>query len=589
MRRLLPVGLLGLVALAGCGQPVAPREPISSPPLRLLPPPPLGDLDAPDAVYRAAVALQLQPGWASFLDDCRLRLPADHPLNTPSLSASVDLAVDPRGAVTSVHLRPSGNADFDRAVRQVIADAVPLPRPPVALWSDDDQVHLVWMFARDRRQAGPATAALEIHDLPVRDVVARLVASGDLVRAVRRIQRSKDPDRDPATHLVMVAALREGLRSGDANVRRAAIDAVGRAGVRELLPAMRDLLAATSDRELRLVALDAAVRLGDRAIVPIAADQLRVDARDDRRLSVAETAAMVQLGSAGEAATILRDVLDGASDPPLPALNALAYVWIPELSPRVGRWSKHTDSRIRAAACATLALAPDDDAWRWLLQGLRDRDASVRRACAEAAQLRRPQSRPDAVRVVAALQSLLKDPDAAVRARVLSALAALSPGAFRDAIASQRKLPVASDRSPEVRGAYASAIAAARLDGAEASLVAMLDDLDADVRAHAWRAWLSLPIGAFTNAERARHASRAAVDPASQVRHAAVPALDDDASLRTLALTDEASDVRTAAMVSLAARRGRAAAADLLLERLAQAPAGSAERVRTALAWLLAR
>ena len=73
------------------------------------------------------------------------------------------------------------------------------------------------------------------------------------------------------------------------------------------------------------------------------------------------------------------------------------------------------------------------------------------------------------------------------------------------------------------------------------------------------------------------------------VRRAAVRAIEDDAILLQLAKTDEAAEVRTAALIQLATRRGRAASTDLLLERLAEGIPGSGERVRTATAWLLAR
>jgi hypothetical protein len=73
------------------------------------------------------------------------------------------------------------------------------------------------------------------------------------------------------------------------------------------------------------------------------------------------------------------------------------------------------------------------------------------------------------------------------------------------------------------------------------------------------------------------------------VRRAAAAAIEEDAVLGRLARSDDDPDVRTAALVRIAARDGRAATADMLLERLADASPGSAERVRTALAWLLAR
>src|SRR5690349_16805519 len=163
-----PVLLLAAVACGACGH--HPAEPVRAfPPLhgapRLLPPLP-ADPAAHGAAYLNQVALQLQPGWGQFLDDCRLRLPASHALNTMTLAAIVDLAVDRRGRIVDVDLHGSGNADFDEAVRDALADAQPLAAPPEDLISDDERVHLTWLFARDRRQAGPATAAVVTVDLP---------------------------------------------------------------------------------------------------------------------------------------------------------------------------------------------------------------------------------------------------------------------------------------------------------------------------------------------------------------------------------------------------------------------------------------
>ncbi|HET9988914.1 MAG TPA: TonB family protein, partial [Kofleriaceae bacterium] len=177
MRR---VALL-LIAVA-CGQPV----PIAGPPATgdhafgpRLPPPALIDPARPGAAYLTSVALQLQPGWGQFLDDCRIRLPATHPLNQLTLAALAAITIDRKGRVIDVALaEPSGNPDFDRAVRDAIADATSLPIPPVEALSDDDLVHLRWLFARDRRQAGPATAELEHRELPLATTIAKFVASG---------------------------------------------------------------------------------------------------------------------------------------------------------------------------------------------------------------------------------------------------------------------------------------------------------------------------------------------------------------------------------------------------------------------------
>jgi hypothetical protein len=71
------------------------------------------------------------------------------------------------------------------------------------------------------------------------------------------------------------------------------------------------------------------------------------------------------------------------------------------------------------------------------------------------------------------------------------------------------------------------------------------------------------------------------------VRLAAIVRLTDDAALAGLA-ADADPSVATAAAIRLVAVHGRAASTRALVERIAATPAGSAERVRAAVAWLLA-
>jgi len=112
-----------LVVAAGCGAVAGPAPPSSTGVPRLLPPAAL-DLHAPGAAYLTSVAVQLQPDWGQFLADCRLRLPASHPLNAMTLAATAELAIDPAGRVTAARIAtPSASPDFDRAVTDVLADA----------------------------------------------------------------------------------------------------------------------------------------------------------------------------------------------------------------------------------------------------------------------------------------------------------------------------------------------------------------------------------------------------------------------------------------------------------------------------------
>jgi len=558
-----------LACIAGCG-PKAPAPGVAEPGVPRLLPPPLLDPDVRGASYLTAVALQLQPGWQQFLEDCRLRLPARHALNRMTLTATAEVTIDARGQVVDVRVRSSGNADFDHAVRQVIGDASPLPKPPRELWSDDDRAHLKWLFARDRRQAGPATASVIDVELPLRQVVERLVGIGDLARAARRIARVPASART-ATRTLMVAAIREALASADAAVRRAAMEAVSQAHIRELDDLVRELVIATNDVDLRLVALQSNVGSSE-----VLVERLRADLKSNPQLALAEARAIVEMGNEATVATIVRDALVAKHNPI--AIQVLAIVPLDDMAPKLATWSRAADVRTRAAVCSALSAYRDETAWPLIVVGMRDRDASVRASCVEAARLhKRPVVLGASVKAARTrLRQLARDRDHTVRARAIAALMQLD---------HEPSLDASNDAAGEVRAAFAASLRYQRArSDAPALLERLIDDRDPDVRAAAWSSYLQL---ATDNTRKAKLAAHAATDSAAQVRRAALPAMNDDVLLQ-LSNRDDAPDVRTWALVEVANRRGRAAVEDILLERLAVAAPGSGERVRTALAWLVA-
>ena len=567
--------------LVACGHPAAPV--VTSPPTapRLSPPLP-ADPHVRGASYLAQIALQLQPGWGQFLDDCRLRLPEAHPLNVMTLEATAELVIDRHGRIVDTNVKSSGNADFDRAVHDAIADAAVLPEPPAELLSDDDRVHVRWLFARDRRQAGPATAEVLAVQMPLAGVVDRLLAAHDLSRAARRIAVAPPgAERSAALARLMTAALREALASADGAVRRAAVDAIRRAKVGELAGEVRELLAVTTDTDLRLAAISAAAELGDRDAALTLVAQLPGDLPEHTRLAIAETRALVALGHAGEAATAIRAALDAdSSSGPNPiALDLLALVPVPAMGPALASWAVHGDARTRAGACTALGAADLDVAWKSIAAGLRDHDATVRARCLDAVAAQAAHHPHDrrVLAVATRLRELAHERDRAVRACAIRALVALDPAHPERA---------SDDPAGEVRAAYAAALAGARPGEADSELRALIDDRDPDVRAAAWTV---LAAADAAPADRGQLAARAATDPAAQVRRAALPAVDDDELLSRIATGDDAPGVRTEALVQLVGRRGRTAVETGLLDRLVQAPAASTERVRVALAWLLAR
>lgn len=602
-----------VLALAlGCSHGAAPstgapaQGPVTATPR--LPPLPQWNLDAPDAPYRAAVALQLQPLWAQFLEDCRLRLPATHPLNTLTLAATTELVIDAAGRVVEVALTSSGNADYDRAVRQVIADAAPLPHPPPALWTDDDRVHVRWLFARDRRQAGPATAGVIDFRLPVKDVVARLIAGGDLTRAARRLgTEPPGADRDAATTALMTAGLRESLGSSDAAVRRAAVEAIGRAHVGALAGEVGELVTSTSDVELRLAAIHATASLGDRASAHVLAEQLAHDIATDRRLAVAEAEALIALDSWTTVGHIVLPLILAQNGPTPIALHVHGLLpvagleRVSEVTKALARAQQSSDPRVRAGVCAAIKHAPNGVAHASLARGLRDRDATVRAACIDAirARLDAPHEATSKALVgapnIERITELVKDRDVQVRAAAVRALAAAAADAPTTSFPD-----LATDSAAEVRSAYAMAIRALSqlrpFSGGQQRVRPLLEDRDPAVRAAAWQTLVVLlrkPIDRIEGdpppPDFDQLLVRATKDPAPEVRVAVIAAVTDDAALTRLATSDDDGDVRTRALVALTGKRGRTATMDLLLERFVGAARGSAERVRTALAWHLAR
>ncbi len=529
------------------------------------------DLRVRGAAYLTQIALELQPGWGQFLEDCRLRLPANAPLNVLTLAATVELVVEPNGNVVEINASASGNQDFDRAVRDAIADAAPFAKPPSELWSDDQRVHLRWLFARDRRQAGPASAEVIDVRLPLAGVIDEMLARHELARAAARIQAASANDgaRALATEHVMVAALREGL-AGNESARRAAIEAIGRAQVHELAPDVRAVIGVTSDVELERVAVEAAGRLGDRDAAAPLATQLALDLHAQGKLAVDDVRALVAI----DRTALARSALDvSGSPPPAVALEALAAIPDDAALATLTRWIDRGDPRMRAAACIGLGAVrsgpANGKAWTALGRGLRDPDASVREACARAASV----ANGAPASAIARLHALGADRDREVRAAAIAAIAVVDPTHAGRA---------AEDPAANVRAAYAAGLGRTGMGTGTGmrDLLVLADDRDADVRAAAWAA-----IGA--NADSAM-ALRAAADPSPNVRRTVAAVLDDDAAIARLA-TDEAPEVRGAALLRLAARQGRAASADPLLAKVAAAPAASAERVRAALAWLLAR
>lgn len=588
---------LALGLTAACDPPPVARPTSTLPPALAAPGP--ASPNARGAPLLAELAAQLQPEWAQFLEDCRTRLPPEHALNRATLAATAELAIDRDGKVSLVGLQGSGSRDFDRAVQGVVASARKVAAPDVALHSDDDLVHVTWLFARDRRQAGAASAQVIDVARPLAEVTERLLGRGELERAAARIARAPatDPARATATERVMIEVLREVVTAARSpGARRAAVEAIGKANVTQLASELHPLLSPTTATELRLAALAAVKELDDLSSAELIVAGLKADLSGDPQLAVAEVEALWFLGDVGraQAEALVQRTLDAVKPsgrPPLAALAALAWFRIPALDAKLTGWFARGDAGTRAAVCSALS---DPDQRALVARGLRDRDARVRAACL--ARLRGLAVRsPVGIHlddlgdaIITRVRELARDRDHAVRAGAVGVLVDFD--ARDPARETARRIAAAlRDPSPEVR-------AAAAWGANEAEFEALLVDPDPEVRRKAMSVQAYVPglndlrLREFRAIEESERLAirRAAVDDAAPVRIIAInTGILDEPTLEKLA-TDDIPEVASAALVVLVEQRGRAAATSALLARLAGG-AGAHERVRIALAWLLAR
>src|SRR5690606_34436394 len=110
-----------------------------------------------------------------------------HGLNQASLVVIVEVLLEGDAILAGTRiLEPSGEPSFDQAALEVVREA-DLPAPPSGLMSDDQRLHLRWTFARDRRQAGVAGAAIEIVRRSAVEAVPGLIERGSLAEAADRI------------------------------------------------------------------------------------------------------------------------------------------------------------------------------------------------------------------------------------------------------------------------------------------------------------------------------------------------------------------------------------------------------------------
>ena len=547
--------------------------------------PPPGDPAAPGAAYLDSVHTRFRPAWSAFLEDCRLRLPRDHVLNDTSLQAVLTVSIDRGGRVvdTAVSKR-SGVAAFDEAAVEVVREARGLPAPPRDLVSDDDRVHLDWLFARDRRQAGPATAALRRVEWPLDRAVSMLVKAGRIGEAALRVAAAVDriPGDALVSHFraVSTGALARALGGKESATQLAAIEGAAAARLAALAGPLREVARTSVEPGVRRAALRALGQVGDRDAIQFLRDTaLGANTPEDRGAAAAALAAL------GAGAEVEKPALAGlkSSDESArwSALVVMAHVpvpaAVPDLRALLGGSARAARAERMASALALGAAAgasgePAKSALAALVDCLGVSDAAQRAACAQAiagAAQNGARSRTAYSR----LTTLLHDRDEQVRAAAALSAARLEPARFaRDMAALDR------EKSDTVLAAMAEGLG--RVPGGEA--LGRLGKLATSG---------SGPVRLAAAASLARRSDAAQIlagliehsDPA--VRAIAVRAERRPEVLRAQ-LASEASEVRAAALAAMVAHQGALKLLPDAARMLAKAGDGTAESAAIARAWL---
>jgi hypothetical protein len=144
-----------------------------------------------DLEYLRTIHAHVHKRWAdNFLALIGQNLALGNPLNDAARAAEADVIISAKGKLIMVTItKSSGFAGFDDAVGEVLKDAVPFPRPPVAARSDDDNLHLHWTFARDERRCS-GVAVVHV-DEPLAIAIPKLMKAGRRDEIVARIAAAR--------------------------------------------------------------------------------------------------------------------------------------------------------------------------------------------------------------------------------------------------------------------------------------------------------------------------------------------------------------------------------------------------------------
>lgn len=527
--------------------------------------------------YLESVATLLQPAWSSFLSDCAMRLPGKHPFNESELIVALDLGLSLEGQLLGVKVETSsGNSEYDDVAVEIVKEQGRFATPPKQWRSDDERVHLLWRFARDKRQAGPATAAMRRITLPVQEAVPVLLASGQVSQAARRIvMAGPGPEVNALLDLVALEALRHAIGTSDPVAASLAIDTATATGARALVGAIR--AAAQAGQPHRASALRALGTLGDEQDLELLAGVANGKARSSESAAAAASALVLLNHTDSVAAEAVRRLHDSNDALRWSAIAVLSQVASAKAAPVLVRMIANRKTA-RGERVAMIAALGRQDATavvvRALVAGTQARDAAVSAACLQVLGDRADRGLRNKAAYAATIRQL-RHKDERVRAAAIGAAARLDPARFA------KLLPKLKVTGTDERLSLAANLGEVPGAAALAKLVELSAMADTSVRAAA-AAELSKrkePLAAET-LRGLLH------DSSETVRTAAVPGLSHE-DVTTL-LGDVSSAVQAAALYR-ALLHDREAMQKAVALRFSSTGTRSGHQVLWARAWLTSK
>lgn len=391
------------------------------------------------------------------------------------------LRVEGEKACDDVVLSAGAKAsDYAEHLLQLIkSEGQQMPNVALAMARGSDfEGRLVAILAPDAPRGGPtrrrvvAAAALTAMAVVTLGAVSPSAAVRPTMRNdLAQVQATPQPEqRTSRPSSESVGALVAVLGDANADVRLAAVQALGSLQDPAVIAALAKALREDSDARVRQAAANALGQIDDPRAVPHLIEALRAERQPKVRVEIVE--ALQELDDPRAVQAILPFLRDPSAEMRRAAVSALHEFEDSSVVPALVALVRDPDVQVRREVAHALDQFDDAVTLDPLLTLARDSDAEVRVAAIEALDSF------DDSRVLGPLTAALADPSAEVRARAANALGGIdglktAPRALLDAL---------GDSNREVRQHVAEALGSIGDEKAVPGLKRLLADPDPDTR-----------------------------------------------------------------------------------------------------------